>query len=142
MQKLLFLSALLIASFIALAFATDVRAAAPDGRDGSAKAAVRSGAAEPDTGVQSIIAAAEQHLQRGESYFAAGNLDGARREFDIAVDSMIDSGIDVRSDTTLYARWREMIEKISRYQAAKPGAAEPGVATAGMATASSNPAAS
>jgi hypothetical protein len=108
MQKLLLLSALLIG----WSFSADARAALPDGRT------------DRDSGIDSILASSEQHFLKGESCLAAGNLDGARREFDVAVDSMIDSGVDVRSDSKLYARWREMIEKIDRYQLASAGDAQ------------------
>jgi len=102
MQKLLFLSALLISSSLA----ADARAARPGGRSDAGAV------------VESIIASSEQHFRKGESYFAAGNIDGARREFDAAIDAMTDCGIDLRGDTRLYAHWRELIAKIDRYQTA------------------------
>ena len=63
-----------------------------------------------------ILAAARQQLARGEACLAAGNLECARREFDGAVDFLLEQRVDVRSDPRLNAGVREIIEKIYRYE--------------------------
>jgi hypothetical protein len=42
------------------------------------------------------FALARIHMQKGEACFNAGDMDCARREFDRAVDSILELGIDVR----------------------------------------------
>lgn len=68
--------------------------------------------ADPDQ----ILAIARQHLQKGEQCLSAGDGECARREFDSAVDEILGSGIDLRSSDKLRAGWRDMIEKINRYE--------------------------
>jgi hypothetical protein len=55
-------------------------------------------------------------LRKAEECLGLGDLECARREFDIATDVVVDSGVDVRSDTGLRVYWRELVEKIDRYQ--------------------------
>jgi hypothetical protein len=64
------------------------------------------------------VQSSQQHLKKAEECFRVGDLECARREFDIATDVVIDSGVDVRSDTALKLYWRQLIEKIDRYQLA------------------------
>ncbi len=66
--------------------------------------------------IDAVLARAEQQLRRGEACFEAGEMDSARRAFDLAIDSFLESGLDVRSNERLYRGWRTMIEKINRYQ--------------------------
>jgi membrane-bound lytic murein transglycosylase D len=68
--------------------------------------------------VRKIISAAEFHYQRGEQAYAAGQYDVARREFDEAVDTILTESIDVRSDDQLRVYYRELVEKVNRYQIA------------------------
>ena len=63
-----------------------------------------------------IIEAAGQHFRKGEACVKSGDGECARREFDSAVDEFLQSGLDLRSDERLLAGWREMIEKINRYE--------------------------
>jgi len=63
-----------------------------------------------------IVALARQHIQKGEACLAAADRECARREFDSAVDEFLESGFDLRSDQRLLIGWREMIEKINRYE--------------------------
>ncbi|MGH9821960.1 MAG: hypothetical protein ACREDR_01680 [Blastocatellia bacterium] len=66
--------------------------------------------------VNDVIASAEQHLLRGEACYNAGDVTCARREFDIATDTIVTSGIDVRADRRLSVYWRGMVERIDQYQ--------------------------
>ena len=68
--------------------------------------------------VRTIISAADQHFQRGEKAYSAGEYDIARREFDEAVDTILTESIDVRSDDELRTYYRALIEKVNRYQIA------------------------
>jgi membrane-bound lytic murein transglycosylase D len=68
--------------------------------------------------VRKIINGAELHYQRGEQAYAAGQYDVARREFDEAVDTILTESIDVRSDDQLRIYYRELVEKVNRYQIA------------------------
>lgn len=63
-----------------------------------------------------VLAAARQRLQKGEECLTAGDGECARREFDSAIDEFLQSGLDLRSNERLLAVWREMIEKINRYE--------------------------
>jgi membrane-bound lytic murein transglycosylase D len=65
-----------------------------------------------------IINTAEAHYQRGQKAYAGGQFDLARREFDEAVDTILDESIDVRSDDELRVYYRELIEKVNHYQVA------------------------
>ncbi|HSB10296.1 MAG TPA: lytic transglycosylase domain-containing protein [Blastocatellia bacterium] len=68
--------------------------------------------------VRQIISSANTHYQRGENAYKAGQYDVARREFDEAVDTILTESIDVRSDDELRVYYRELIEKVNRYQIA------------------------
>lgn len=79
-----------------------------------------SGAQDQSSGsvsnADAILRVSRQHLQKGEECLARGDTDCARREFDNAVDEILESGIDVRSDQHLLAGWREVIETINRHE--------------------------
>lgn len=66
--------------------------------------------------VEAVLARAQALLKKGESAFVAGDMDSARREFDRAIDAILESGLDLRSSAALQLGWREIIEKINAYQ--------------------------
>jgi hypothetical protein len=68
--------------------------------------------------VDRVLEVADQHLRKGEACIQEGNKDCARRQFDLAIDSMLEMGVDIRSDERLRAAYRELVEKISRYETA------------------------
>ena len=68
--------------------------------------------------VRQIINIAKMHYDKGEQAYKNGSYDIARREFDQAVDTILIESIDVRSDDELRGYYRELIEKINRYQVA------------------------
>lgn len=72
----------------------------------------QTGAVNPDR----VLAVAGKHMQKGEECLSAGDAECARREFDSAIDEFLGSGVDLRSNERLLAGWREMIEKINRYE--------------------------
>jgi len=74
--------------------------------------------ARAQSAAEDNFALARMHMQKGEACFNSGDMDCARREFDRAVDSVLELGIDVRGNPALLRSWREMIEKINAYQLA------------------------
>ncbi|HKV38425.1 MAG TPA: lytic transglycosylase domain-containing protein [Blastocatellia bacterium] len=89
----------------------------------SFQAAAQSSAQPPtqDTSQLEIgrtINSANDHYRKGEAAYSASQYDRARREFDDALDAILDSSLDVRSDEQLSIFYRELIEKINRYQIA------------------------
>jgi membrane-bound lytic murein transglycosylase D len=70
------------------------------------------------TEIRQIIGSAESHYVRGQQAYSEGSYDMARREFDLAIDAILVGAIDVRSDDQLRLYYRELIEKINRYQIA------------------------
>lgn len=72
--------------------------------------------AGPRVKPEAVLQTAKQHIQRGEGCISRGDVDCARREFDSALDAVLESGIDLRANQTLQAGWREMIEVINRHE--------------------------
>jgi hypothetical protein len=72
--------------------------------------------AGPRVTPEAVLQTARQHIQRGEGCISRGDVDCARREFDSALDAVLESGIDLRANQTLLAGWREMIEVINRHE--------------------------
>lgn len=68
--------------------------------------------------IDQIINTAEIYYHKGERAYTDGEYDIARSEFDRAVDTIFVAAIDVRSDDRLRVYYRELIEKINRYQVA------------------------
>lgn len=71
---------------------------------------------DPSPGIRDILQSSQQHMRKAEECLGHGEFECARREFDLATDIVVDSGIDVRSDTALRVYWRQLIERIYRYQ--------------------------
>lgn len=63
-----------------------------------------------------VLSVAQQHLKKGEDCLTNGDLECARREFDRAIDFVLELGLDLRSEKRLHQGWHELIEKINRYQ--------------------------
>jgi membrane-bound lytic murein transglycosylase D len=76
----------------------------------------RQAADQKKSQIQEIIKEAERYYQQGQQAYAEGEYDRARRDFDKAVDTVLIASIDVRSDDHLRVYYRELIEKINRYQ--------------------------
>src|SRR5262245_15362046 len=87
---------------------------------GRAQGPVRS--SDPGPGIRDILQSSQQHMKRAEECLGNGELECARREFDLATDIVIDSGIDVRSDTALNVYWRQLVERIDRYRSSAANA--------------------
>jgi hypothetical protein len=68
--------------------------------------------------VLQIMEKAEQHYKLGELNLKDKNMDAARTEFDKAVDSVLESGMDVRSNPKLQTFYLELVERVSRMEVA------------------------
>src|SRR5215470_18482155 len=66
--------------------------------------------------IQRVIERSNGYFQAAEASFKDGNFDKARREYDRAVDAVLEAGIDVRSDPRLYQHYQNLIERIYQRQ--------------------------
>jgi len=64
--------------------------------------------------VAQIIARAEDHFRKGKLNLEDNKRDQARDEFDRAVDSILESGFDVRANQRLQTFYLELVERIYR----------------------------
>jgi membrane-bound lytic murein transglycosylase D len=64
--------------------------------------------------VVQIIARAEDHFRKGKLNLEDNKRDQARDEFDRAVDSILESGFDVRANQRLQTFYLELVERIYR----------------------------
>ncbi|HYP02156.1 MAG TPA: lytic transglycosylase domain-containing protein, partial [Pyrinomonadaceae bacterium] len=72
--------------------------------------------------VLQIMERAEQHYKLGELNLKDKNMDAARAEFDKAVDSVLESGMDVRSNPKLQTFYLQLVERVYRMEVAMPAA--------------------
>jgi membrane-bound lytic murein transglycosylase D len=70
--------------------------------------------------VLQIMETAEQHYKLGELNLKDKNMDAARTEFDKAVDSVLESGMDVRSNPKLQTFYLQLVERVYRMEVAMP----------------------
>jgi membrane-bound lytic murein transglycosylase D len=66
--------------------------------------------------IQKILDRSTERFQTGEAHFNAGDYAQARREYDKAVDIVLEAGIDVRSDARLKQHYKKLIEHIYQRQ--------------------------
>ena len=69
-----------------------------------------------DPRVQQIIARADEHYKLGELNLRDNKRQAAREEFDKAVDAVLESGMDVRSNPRLQHYYLTLVENIYRYE--------------------------
>ena len=69
---------------------------------------------------QSVIDRAEDSFHRGEEAVSKGLLDIARKMFDTALDIVLQSGIDLKTDAKLAAYYRNLLDRIHKHEA-QPG---------------------
>ena len=69
---------------------------------------------------QSVIERAEESYLRGEEASSKGLPDVARRMFDNALDTVLQSGLDLKTDTKLSTYYRALLDKIHKHEA-QPG---------------------
>ncbi len=63
--------------------------------------------------VQSLIAKAEASYRSGVDNYNANRLDAARLDFDMAVDTMLSSGMDLRNDPQLSDEFDQLLSRIN-----------------------------
>src|SRR2546426_6823650 len=64
--------------------------------------------------VSQIIARAEVHFRQGKLNLDDNKREAARDEFDRAVDTILESGLDVRANQRLQTFYLELVERIYR----------------------------
>ena len=72
---------------------------------------------KPD-GVEALIAQVETAFQSGEQEYKAGHLESARRDFDHAVDWLLESGYDLQSDTRLNQLFHNIVDTVYAHERA------------------------
>ena len=78
----------------------------------------------PPDNAQSVIDRAEEAFRRGEEAQAKGLPDIARKMFDQAVDSILQSGIDLKTNPKLETYYRQLLDRIHKHEA-QPGDLHP-----------------
>ena len=68
--------------------------------------------------VQQLIRQAEQTYQRGVQSYQAGQLDAARMNFNAAVDLMLTSGMDLKSDPQLSDEFERLLDRVNSLEMA------------------------
>jgi membrane-bound lytic murein transglycosylase D len=69
-----------------------------------------------DPRVNKIVEDAEKHFRLGELNLKDQKRQAAREEFDKAVDTVLESGMDVRSNPRLNHYYVELVERVYRYE--------------------------
>ena len=69
-----------------------------------------------DGRVSQIIARAEDHFKKGKLNLDDNKREQAREEFDKAVDTILESGLDVRANQRLQTYYLELVERIYRVE--------------------------
>ncbi len=70
--------------------------------------------------VLQIMETAERHYKLGELNLKDKNMDAARTEFDKAIDTVLESGMDVRSNPKLQTFYLQLVERVYRMEVAMP----------------------
>ncbi|HKX26103.1 MAG TPA: lytic transglycosylase domain-containing protein, partial [Blastocatellia bacterium] len=82
--------------------------------------------------IQRIIERSNGYFQSGEANFRDGNYEKARREYDRAIDLVLESGLGVRTDARLQQYYQNLVDLIFQRQmallsGAAPAAVKPAV---------------
>jgi len=93
------------------ASATVVSAQIPEG---SSARSIPNEVEKSDAQVANVISRAEDHFRKGKLNLEDNKREQARDEFDKAVDSILESGLDVRASQRLQTFYLELVEKIYR----------------------------
>src|SRR3982751_372380 len=76
---------------------------------------------ERDAGVVTqIIERAEAHYRQGELNLKDRNPEAARSEFDKAVDTLLESGMDVRANPRLQTYYLELVQRVYLLEVPNP----------------------
>src|SRR5258705_4380128 len=80
----------------------------------SSARAIPTAVEQSDSRVSQVIAKAEDHFRKGKLNLEDSKREQARDEFDKAVDSILESGFDVRASQRLQTFYLELVERIYR----------------------------
>ncbi len=86
------------------------RGVSSNGNDVPADVAIR------NQEIQRVIERSNSYFQSAEVNFKEKNIDRARREYDRALDIVLESGLDVRSDTRLMRYYQNLVDQIFQRQ--------------------------
>jgi membrane-bound lytic murein transglycosylase D len=81
---------------------------------GSSARSIQNDVEKADPRVSQLIAKAEDHFRKGKLNLEDNKREEARDEFDRAVDSILESGMDVRASQRLQVFYLELVERIYR----------------------------
>lgn len=71
---------------------------------------------ERDNKIQLTIERSQESFQKGEAFFQAGEYAQARRNYDRALELMLEAGIDIRTDARLKQHYQKLIDQINQRQ--------------------------
>ena len=95
---------------------------------------------ERDAGVvKQLIERAEAHYRQGELNLKDRNPEAARSEFDKAVDTLLESGMDVRANPRLQTYYLELVQRVYLLEVPNPQAVPGQMVVAGTQIASTDP---
>ena len=102
------------AFFAALTFsATNLYAQIPAG---SSARSIPTEVEKMDARVTQLITQSEARFKEGELHLKANEREHAREKFDKAVDTILESGMDVRASQRLQTYYLELVERIYRIE--------------------------
>ena len=81
---------------------------------GSSARNIQTEVEKSDARVSQVISKAEDHFRKGRLNLEDNKREQARDEFDRAVDSILESGLDVRANQRLQTFYLELVERIYR----------------------------
>ena len=102
------------ALFVALALSTTNLFA--QGSLGSSARSIPTEVERMDSRVTQLITQSEARFKEGELHLKARELEQARQKFDKAVDTILESGMDVRASQKLQTYYLELVERIYRLE--------------------------
>src|SRR3982750_1052007 len=109
--------------FVALAFsATNLYAQIPAG---SSARSIPTEVEKMDARASQVITQAEARFKEGELHLKAGEREQAREKFDKAVDTILESGMDVRASQRLQTYYLELVERVYRLEVPNQPYAQP-----------------
>lgn len=112
-----FICALLAVLTVVPSMAFAQTSSSPNPRESTANAG-------QEANVTTLISEAENHFRLGEKAYQQQSFDEARSEFDLAVDTILKGGLDVRSNPRLRAYFLGLIDKINALETQAVGKGE------------------
>jgi len=93
--------------------------------EGSSARDIPTAVQRSDEQVTKVIAAAEDNFRKGKLNLEDNKRDQARADFDKAVDTILESGLDVRASQRLQGFYLELVERIYREEVPLTGGPTP-----------------